>query len=93
MRNIWDAWLKDLVVNIIAWTIIIAIIIALIWGFDKLWRAGSGGRGFLDPRPISEVCANSENIQQACIDYRIDQCLATERYTMDQCVSLIGGGK
>lgn len=37
-------------------------------------------------------CA-SDPISQACIDYRIGQCLKTERYTMDQCVTLIGGGK
>lgn len=28
---------------------------------------------------------------QACIDHRVNECLKTERYTMDQCVNLIGG--
>lgn len=50
----------------------------------------------LKPKSLTQACQLWEGYYvqtQACIDYRIDQCMITERYTLDQCVLLIGGGK
>jgi len=28
----------------------------------------------------------------ACLDYQVAQCVASERYTRDECIMLVGGG-
>lgn len=44
----------------------------------------------LTPKTLEQSCAWAENVHQTCVDYRIDQCLKNERYTLDQCVELVG---
>lgn len=71
--------------------ILIVIIVLIVGGVvvgNVLWKAGTG-RNIWDAPPTSKICEDSENISQRCIDYRIDQCMATERYDLDQCVLLV----
>ena len=39
----------------------------------------------------SNPCVNQQSF--TCKDWRVQACLKTERYTLDQCVILIGGSK
>ena len=39
--------------------------------------------------PLSKACYNI--VSQSCIDYRMDECLASERYTRDECILLVAG--
>lgn len=35
-------------------------------------------------------CTSALDSRQSCLDYRFDQCVATERYTRDECIRLVG---
>lgn len=39
--------------------------------------------------PLAKACVNT--ISQSCIDYRMDECLASERYTREECILLVAG--
>lgn len=75
----WDKW-GD---GVIIWgtILLIAVLVTVIGlGFVKM----------LEPKPLEIRCAYADNVTQECIDYRVDQCLQTERYSLDQCVELVG---
>ncbi len=83
----------DITSSILAYAImsaiVVAIIVGLVWVSGEIFYAIRGWR-YGEPVPTSYICANAENVTQQCIDYRIDQCMITERYTLDQCVTLVG---
>lgn len=39
---------------------------------------------------IGSPCANSQSFE--CKNYRVEQCLASEEYSREECIALIGGG-
>lgn len=56
----------------------VAIMLIAIIGAIVMWS---------NPAPVFP-CASP--ISQTCIDYRMDACLRTERYTRQECIDLVG---
>lgn len=65
----------------LGFAILVIVLVLFVIGF---------GISVTRPRPLSQWCNDSANVTQACIDYRVDTCMATERYTFNQCVTLVG---
>lgn len=40
---------------------------------------------------IENPCFHSDSFE--CLDHKVNQCLASEKYTKEQCVQLVGGHK
>lgn len=41
----------------------------------------------------SNPCYGNDDIRFVCLDYRVTECVASERYTREECITLIGTGK
>lgn len=66
----------------IIFLVVFVIVIAILFLVGELIHSGGD--------PMSLICLDSTNNTQACLDYRVERCLRTEKYTRDQCVMLVG---
>ena len=66
------------------WIILALILIAALLGILTLGVAKLSGIA-------KNPCAITRSFE--CSDYQVEQCLASEKYTKEQCVQLVGGGK
>lgn len=51
---------------------------------------------FFDPKNLENPCraiVGDVSDSFECLDYKVNQCLASEKYTKDQCVELVGNGE
>ena len=42
---------------------------------------------------MNEPCSSEQDNSFACRDARVQECIASERYTRDECIALMGGNK
>lgn len=67
---------------------LIMLVVALCFGawYLGLWPHWS---------PSADLCYGTDyryqQPSQACLDQRFDQCLATEKYSREECAALVGG--
>lgn len=39
------------------------------------------------------VCIKADDLSYQCRDYQVQQCVKDERYSREECIALVGGGK